>query len=416
MPRTRRARGHAGDREEAMDERFQEGMFHRSGERPGAFYTVLFLRAAPGVTARRAGAAFVELWNRYQRLKEGRVPDLDPERVPPGNLSVLVGYGLRAFRWPGAARPLPAELAEKHIFLPPLPTGGGRLLPGSGLVYDADVAANRATGDLAIQFIADTQLAVHRAVVETWKFLSGLGESPPLQMLGFFDGFSREDGRSWIDFHDGVSNLRSQDRPAVMAVKATGIEEDAWTVGGTYMAFMRIAVDLPAWRRLPEATQEILVGRAKRSGCPFASVDEKGHGVPVACAADPGDPAFREPPAVADERLLASHVQRVNHHRRNFESADSLRIYRQGYEFFEAQPSAPGFRAGLNFVSFQDSPERVFRMLTMKGWLGETNFGGDPATTPPDLASLLRVRAAGVFLAPPVVPGEPFPGASVFGL
>ncbi len=400
-----------------MDERFQQGMFHRSGQRPGPFYTILFLRAAPGITARRAGAAFAELWDRYKHLQEGRIPDLEPERVPPGNLSVLVGYGLRAFRLPEAARSLPTELAEKHQFLPPLPTGGGRVLPGSGLVYDADVLANRATGDLAIQFIADTQLAVHRAVVETWKFLSGLGESPPLLMTGFFDGFSREDGRSWIDFHDGVSNLRSQDRPAVMAIKANGIPGDAWTESGTYMAFMRIAVDLPAWRRLPEAAQEMLVGRAKKNGCPFASVDEKGRGVPVpGCAAEPENPAFREPPAVADERLLKSHVQRANHHRRNFESADSLRIYRQGYEFFEPQASAPGFRAGLNFVSFQDSPERVFRMLTMKGWLGEVNFGGDPATTPPDLASLLRVRAAGVFLVPPVVAAEPFPGASVFGL
>ncbi|WP_437680772.1 Dyp-type peroxidase [Sorangium sp. So ce131] len=400
-----------------MDERFQEGLFHRSGQRPGPCFTLLFLRAAPGATARKVGGAFAELWGRYQRLKEGRVQDLEPERVPPGNLSVLVGYGLRAFKLPEAGRPLPAELGEQHQFLSPRPTGGGPFLHGSGLAYDADVLVNRATEDLALQFIGDTQLAVHRAVVETWKFLHDLGDAAPLMMTGFFQGFSREDGRSWIDFHDGISNLKSSERAEVMAIKPGGSAADAWVEGGTTMAFLRLSVDLAAWRRLPEVAQELLVGRAKRSGCPFASVDASGRGVPVAgCAADPSHPEFREPPAVADERLLVSHVQRANQHRRNLTSPDSLRIYRQGYEFLEPLESAPGFRAGLNFVSFQDSPERVFRMLTTPGWLGRTNFGGDPATTPPELTSLLRVRAGGVFLVPPVVPAEPFPGASVFGL
>lgn len=400
-----------------MDERFQEGLFHRPGQRPGPCFTILFLRAAQGATARQVGGVLAELWGLYQRLKEGRVADLEPERVPGSNLSVLVGYGPRAFKLPEAERPLPVELGPKHQFRSPLPTGGGPLIRGSGLAYDADVLVNRATEEVALQFIGDTQLSVHRAVVETWKFLFDSGESAPLMMTGFFQGFSREDGRSWIDFHDGVSNLRSSERAAVMAIKAGGSEQDAWMVGGTYLAFLRLGVDLAAWRRVPEEQQELLVGRAKRGGCPFASRDESGRGVPVAgCEAPEHGEPFHEPPSVADAVLRVSHVQRANHHERDFAAVNSLRIYRQGYEFLEPLESAPGFRVGLNFVSFQDSPERLFRMLTTAGWLGGTNFGGDPATTSGELKSLLRVRAGGVFLVPPVEPAEPFPGASIFGL
>ena len=76
---------------------------------------------------------------------------------------------------------------------------------------------------------------------------------------------------------------------------------------------------------------------------------------------------------------------------------------------------APGFRAGLNFVSFQDTPGRLLRMLTAGGWLGGVTFGGDEARLP-ELASLLSVYGAGIYFAPPVVAGEAFPGAAALGL
>jgi hypothetical protein len=43
------------------------------------------------------------------------------------------------------------------------------------------------------------------------------------------------------------------------------------------------------------------------------------------------------------------------------------------------------------------------------------NFGGDPGTQPLGIDRLLRVYAAGVYVVPPKVAEEPFPGASVFG-
>ena len=53
----------------------------------------------------------------------------------------------------------------------------------------------------------------------------------------------------------------------------------------------------------------------------------------------------------------------------------SFRIFRQGYPYLEPHSTEP-FRVGLNFVSFQNSPERLIGMLTSDGWLGRTNFGG----------------------------------------
>ena len=140
--------------------------------------------------------------------------------------------------------------------------------------------------------------------------------------------------------------------------------------------------------------------------CPAAGTTE---------VVQPGNEAFREPRQVEESAVATSHVQRANHNKAAPpDQPNSLRVYRQGYEFFEFSPNAPGLRVGLNFVSFQDTPDRLLRMLSKNGWLGQVNFGGDPARQPPAVHSMLTVRAAGVYLAPPVVDGEPYPGASIF--
>ena len=76
----------------------------------------------------------------------------------------------------------------------------------------------------------------------------------------------------------------------------------------------------------------------------------------------------------------------------------------------------------MNFVSFQDIPERLFRMLTQPGWLGNTNFGGNPNSPEegvpeppgPGMDKLLNVRAAGIYIVPPLSSTEKFPGYSLF--
>ena len=405
----------------------QEGIYHAPGTRPGRFFAVLFLRAGDGLSARRVGESFSVLWETYQGLKRGNVGDLPGHPVPSGNLTVLLGFGPNAFQLADARRPLPSDLGSRNQFRSPLPTGGGRLLIGSGLWYADDVRANLATEEIAVQFVADTQLAVNRAIVETWKVLEDTADpvtgAAPLLLTSFYTGFQRDDGRSWIDFHDGISNLKSEDRRGVIAIKPRPVPEDRWTEGGTYLAFLRLGVDLSAWRKLDRRQQELMVGRDKLSGCPLEKVDDAGdpiaqNGCPVSgtseidVSGDANSP-FREPPDTAVTVLRQSHVQRANHHVKPANDRNSLRIFRQGYEFLEPLGVAPGFRAGLNFVSFQDTPERLLRILTQDGWLGGTNFGGDPDNPLPGMDRLLTVRAGGVFLVPPVTDGERFPGSSI---
>ena len=400
----------------------QAGIYHAPGRRPGRFFALLFLRAAPQADAPAVAATLAELWAMYEGLRAGRLRDLAGVALPAEDdrAEFLLGFGRNAFGLSGVARPRPRGLGDEYLFRSAEASGGGPLLRGSGLRYAPDVRANMATEHVCVQVVAETKLAVDRAVVETWKALADMA-APALDVTTFYLGFQRNDRRSWIDFHDGLSNLRSEDRAAVIAIDP-GADED-WAVGGTYLAFLRLAIDLVAWRRLSRTDQELAVGRDKLSGCPITAVGEGGEpvtdaGCPVMGTQiweTPNDGPFAEPPEVTDPRVRASHVQRANHHQRPASDSGTRRIFRQGYEFMEWQQDAPGFRAGLNFVSFQDTPARLLRMLTAGGWLGGVNFGGDEERLP-ELASLLSVFGAGIYFVPPVAAGEVFPGAAALGL
>jgi deferrochelatase/peroxidase EfeB len=406
----------------------QEGIYHQSRARPGAFFGILFLRVDPEQPAAKARAVLARLWARYRQLRKGELPQLPGHPVPHGDLSVLIGFGLNLFNRNDIRTRAPPELERFGRFRSPEPGGGGLLLTGSGLRYATDVTQNPATEDIAIQLIANSQLAVNRGIVETWDLLTtnespAAGVPPPVQLGAFYLGFQRDDGRSWIDFHDGVSNLRSADRPSVIEIKPAADPAHSWADGGTYLTFVRTEVDIAAWRSIPRSTQERLVGRDKLTGAPLERVAGRANvsvtGCPVPGTTEVierGNEAFREPAAVTNPTILASHVQRANHHVPNPADPNSLRVYRQGYEFLESSPNAPGFRAGLNFVAFTDTPQRLARMLTTAGWLAETNFGGRVGTgRNPNRAEILTIRAAAVFLAPPETDGESFPGAHAFG-
>lgn len=408
-----------------MPGRLQEGIYHAPGARPGRFFALLFLRAAPETDAAGAGQALAELWEMYQGLKVGRLRDLEGVRLPVSDdhLTVLLGFGRKALELSGAARPRPEGLGDEHLFRAADPAGGGPLLRGSGLRYAGDVRANLATEEFCVQVVADTKLATDRAIVETWKLLADRADpqlgTAALQLTTFYTGFQRDDHRSWIDFHDGLSNLRSEDRESVIAIDA-GTDAE-WVVGGTYLAFLRLAVDLPAWRALGRTDQELAVGRDKLTGCPLTAIGGGGPQTDPGCPAagtqiwqSANDVPFAEPPSIDDPVLRSSHVQRANHHQRPAADPGTRRIFRQGYEFLEWSEGAPGFRAGLNFVSFQDTPARLLQMLTAGGWLGGVNFGGDEVRLP-GLARLLTVYAAAVYLVPPLADAEPFPGAHALG-
>jgi deferrochelatase/peroxidase EfeB len=409
----------------------QEGIYFRHGQRPPAFFMLLLLAQADKADPSSVNGQLASLWEVYAGLKEGRVRDLPGVRVPDGNLGVLLGFGSRAklqaeFTIPDLLPPRYSDaFPPQYSFAPMKP---GNPIVGSpedgGICYSTQAADLPDLADVAfaVQFTADTPLAVERGVVETWKLLRDEGEDAALEIVAVFSGSQRDDGRSWIDFHDGLSNLKPAERVEAIVIGAgSGPRPAEWTINGSYLAFIRLGIDLALWRDISDSRQERLVGRDKLNGCPLVSFghDDNEPGVPAAGCPVPGtltvdgDNPFRDPPPLTDPSQTVAaetHMRRTNQRRPAVPASDvtSFRIFRQGYPYLEPHPTEP-FRVGLNFVSFQNSPERLIGMLTTQGWLGGTNFGGLGDGAAVDF-QLLTAYAAAMFFVPPFAAADPFPG------
>lgn len=265
---------------------------------------------------------------------------------------------------------------------------------------------------MALQFTGPTQAAVSATAVEVWKIIHD--EQLPLTPIASFGGFSRPDRRGWLDFHDGVSNMDSRERPRAIEASAP-----QWMTGGTYMSFLRILVNLKTWRTLSRSEQELVVGRDRLTGAALADVEEDASGKPIpiprpfhgedASAQERAE--WRDPPETLHRLLEASHVHRVNQTRASAGAPGALRIFRQGYEFLE-DISAGGPILGLNFVSFQSDLRVIHHILHLPGWLGDANFGGPRAEGEAAPPSFLTLQAAGFYAIPPR--DEGLAGADVF--
>lgn len=364
----------------------------------------------------------------YSKLQKGIMPDLGTAKKNPhhGNLSVLMGYGPRFFEINGLKKRKPLHLNEEWLFQEPK-LGGDPILPGVGLRYADDISSNDISKDHFIfQFIGDTQLATNRPIVETWKLLRKIdmdGSSAPMVMKSFFTGFNRPDGRGWLGFHDGISNIRSSERLRKIQIDTQNLNpDDYWTALGTYMAFLRMTIDLTIWESISVPDQERMVGREKTTGCPLIRVDNQGNnlfagGCPVPGTSEiieRGNERFREyGPAYSSRNVPPSMISgSVKSHVGRMRSIPD-QIFRQGYEFLEAINDYPYFRVGLNFVSFQGGTDKISR--TIKHGFNRVNFAGDPVKVIPGTDKLLSVLAAGIFLVPPFNRGEEFPGDIIFG-
>ena len=273
----------------AMQAALQDGIYFRHGERPPAFFMLLLLAQADKADPASVNEQLAKLWEVYAGLKEGRVRDLPGFRVPDGNLGVLLGFGSNAKLRPefemSDALPPPYAFAPMK---PGNPIVGG---PEDGGICYAKQAADLADVAFAVQFTADTPLAVERAIVETWKLLHDEGEDAALEIVAVFSGSQRDDGRSWIDFHDGLSNLKPTERAEAIVIGAgSGPRPAEWTINGSYLAFIRLRINLAIWRDLNDAQQGRLVGRDKLTGCPLVSFgdDEDEPGVPAVGCPIPG--------------------------------------------------------------------------------------------------------------------------------
>jgi deferrochelatase/peroxidase EfeB len=86
----------------------------------------------------------------------------------------------------------------------------------------------------------------------------------------------------------------------------------------------------------------------------------------------------------------------------------SRRIHRQGIDFVDSPSHGlKSCRVGLNFITFQNDPKRLFFILTDPRWMGESNFGGSPELKRHKIVSVI---SAGMFFVPRKE--KPFPGVS----
>lgn len=414
-----------------MSGNLQEGIYHNTKTPISTSFCIMSLRAENATQIREIGSAVQLIWNNLVKLKKGIIPDLiiDSKHRKSGNLTALVAYGYDLFKISGAQKQRPASFNNDWNFKPPYSGGGGAVLDGANLTYSEKTSSNHLLTDhILFQFIAEGEFFTNRAAIEVWKVLHKLGKNrggAPLRMTGLYTGFQRADHRNWLGFHDGVSNLKSQERSHVITISPRYLTyKDRWTLNGTYLAFMRIEFNLEKWEDTSLTEQEILVGRDKLTGCPLIGVDKNGKPVkdnrcPIPGTSeviDRGNEYFREHPpygiGTQDKILQYSHIGRTRPiDKVPIWDKKSLRIYRQGFEYLSSSTEHSGLNIGLNFVSFQNTPERLYRSLTYQ----HTGFQKNLASTPPpNLDRFMSVLVAGVFFVPPKIQGEPFPGSGIF--
>lgn len=405
----------------------QQGVYFSSSDYPRRSFSIAFLRGRAPLDPARMKETLLNLWETYTDLQKRCSLQSEPNgRVSSNaNPSVLFGYGPKFFEVPGLKKAKPLDFCDKWLFQHPT-IGADPVIPDSGLRYASDVKSNSLIDDhVAIQFIGDTQMATHMAIVDTWKVLKKAennGSPAPFVMTSFYTGFNRPDGRGWLGFHDGISNIKSSERLRHILVDNKRLEPiDFWTANGTYMSFLRIVVDLNIWESIPVNDQERIVGRQKATGCPLIKVDRRGNnifisGCPVPGTTDiteKGNNRFRDyvpirpPRAEFDASVPSVENSHVEQMRRI-----SNQIFRQGYEFVESIEEYPFFQAGLNFVSFQGSTDRIYRML--KYGFRHGGFGGGKLGLALGSDRLLAVKAAGLFFVPPFNKNEGFPGEIIF--
>jgi deferrochelatase/peroxidase EfeB len=398
-------------------------------------FALIFLRVKKGKKAQQVADSLLLLWKMYTSLRKGIITDLPGSRVPPGGLDIAIGYGPLAFELEGVKKDIPRDLYRKQFS----PARGGRqIIRGSGIKFAQDDHVNVGLSNhIVIQFTSDTQLATYRAVVETWNLLSKSPTKISLVLTKYQSGFQRTDSRSWIGFHDQLSNMKPKERKGVISISKKWnhlLPNDFWTEGGTYLAYLKIAINLKIWQYLERKEQEMIVGRDKISGRPIVAIDKFGN--PMIRKKCPNFEEIREysmdfhdhpnyfiTPDLQTEKmhmidveasmkvLNQSHIGRARHVEQvDCRDPSSNRIYRQGFEFIES-PQNPGtpIKVGLNFVSFQNDPQRLFSLLASPHWLGNSNFGGDSRIR--KMEGLLAVNAAGIFFVPHEE--DPFPGSSI---
>src|SRR5215204_6911874 len=86
-------------------------------------FTILFFKIRKKSTIDQVVESLEKLWITYQNLKKGIIEDLPHQRVPPGSLSVTLGYGQNIFKLNDITKSIPRDFNNSQ-FLSPKKHGG----------------------------------------------------------------------------------------------------------------------------------------------------------------------------------------------------------------------------------------------------------------------------------------------------
>ena len=350
--------------------------------------------------------------------------DADPSKTETGelgfeahhdraHLTVAVGFSSGAYGKLGvAAVDLPADLVP---------------IPWQQLGDTPDVADS---GDLVLQICADnayiTEHVLRRVEHELAAEIQVVWAHTGAQRYSSRPGrTAKREGRAWIGFLDGTSNLQPSKDPADYALTfvnpddtasypplpapgepspyggATDLPvfppdlrpftgtEPAWTRDGTYLAARVSVTELAAWDSRSVAEQEATIGRHKQSG--------------VSLDLDPATGATAEtPPAFANDQTLTqvavdAHIRRSNP--RGGPTDLARRMFRRGYPLYEG--GQPGLRRGLIFLGYARTLSTQFEFVT-RGWLTNPNFPHPGAGVDRLRQFDTHVTAGGYYFVPPL--------------
>ena len=203
-------------------DRIQPGIYFRSGESAPPAYRLVLLNAADGATGTAVRTALERVTSMLEAASAGEVRELrgthEAERrriaASLAGLAALVAFGRRLFdaerhRPPLTCHPRPTSLVYLPADAEPFPAVRWASRRERG---------NPAQSDFALQLTGPTEAAVDRAAVEVWKLIADDGL--PLAVTASYSGFVRTDGRGWLEFHDGVSNIKASHRLAALVAPA----------------------------------------------------------------------------------------------------------------------------------------------------------------------------------------------------
>lgn len=228
-------------------------------------------------------------------------------------------------------------------------------------------------------------------------FESGLSATHPSVIVAdqLERGFQRHDGREQFGFRDGLRNIPTPQRPEVVFLDPDrSPEEPPWTVGGSYLAYLKVRQDLDAMAAKSEAEQEATIGRRKTDGSRLDLA--------------PGTHVSEEGPFTDETTCpVAAHIRKAGP---RGALHDETRIFRRGVPYLNLNDDGSK-DAGLQFVSYQRSLEEFATIFTR--WVTNPNFPKEGAGADALLAnSLITIEKAGLFFSPPR--DRRFIGAPIF--